>query len=294
MSPATSSELLGFPADARVLIVNCDDLGMSADINTAVIDSIERGIGASCSLMVPCPAARPAMDLLRERPEIPFGVHLTMVRDTDRNRWGPVAPRDQVSSLLNTDGELFLPTAAGREALMSRARLDEVEREFRAQITAVLAAGLAPAHLDFHCLADGGRDDILDLTLGLAAEFGLAVRVWLEPARRRLRQRGLPVVDHGFLDSFSLDLETKAARYVQLLRELPTGLSEWAVHPSIADHASRSIDDGWRVRRTDYEFLISPIARDIIAQQGIEVINYRPLQRAWEMDPRRGGGGLAR
>ncbi|WP_425472880.1 hypothetical protein [Streptomyces botrytidirepellens] len=26
-------------------------------------------------------------------------------------------------------------------------------------------AGLAPAHLDWHCLADGGREGIRDLTL---------------------------------------------------------------------------------------------------------------------------------
>nr|WP_281291431.1 ChbG/HpnK family deacetylase [Streptomyces botrytidirepellens] len=45
------------------------------------------------------------------------------------------------------------------------ARPAEVEREFRAQIDAVLDAGLAPAHLDWHCLADGGREGIRDLTL---------------------------------------------------------------------------------------------------------------------------------
>ena len=45
-----------------------------------------------------------------------------------------------------------------------------------------------------------------------------------------MRQQGLPVVDHDFLDSFSLDVETKASHYLQLLHELPAGLSEWAVH----------------------------------------------------------------
>jgi hypothetical protein len=53
--------------------------------------------------------------------------------------------------------------------------------------------GLTPTHLYWHCLADGGRDDILDLTLALAKEYALAVRIWLEPRRRKLRQRGLPV-----------------------------------------------------------------------------------------------------
>lgn len=280
-APVLSSELLGFPADARVLIVNCDDLGMYEAINTAVIDSIEHGIASSGSLMASCPAAPHAMDLLRGRPEIPFGIHLTLVCDTDRYRWGPLAPKQKVSSLLDGDGHLFIPTPAGRAALVAQARLDEIELEFRAQINTVADAGLTPTHLDFHCLADGGRDDILDLATMLAAEYGLAVRVWLAPARQRLRRRGLPVIDHDFLDSFSLDIKGKPARYARLLRTLPAGLSEWAVHPSIADQASRAIDGGWQVRRTDYEFLTSPQAGELIAQLGIAVIDYRRVQDAW-------------
>jgi hypothetical protein len=45
-----SSELLGYPPDARVLIVNPDDLGMSHAINAAVIEWIENS-ASSCSLM---------------------------------------------------------------------------------------------------------------------------------------------------------------------------------------------------------------------------------------------------
>jgi predicted glycoside hydrolase/deacetylase ChbG (UPF0249 family) len=272
-----SSRLLGFPEDARVLIVNCDDLGMYEAINGAVIDSIERGIAGSCSLMVPCPAAPDAMRLLRRRPEISFGVHLTLVRDTARDRWGPQASKDRVPSLLDGAGELF--TASRRAELLSQARTEEISIEFRAQIDAVADAGLTPTHLDFHCLADGGRLDVLDLTMALAGEYGLAVRVWLEPGRARARRRGLPVVDHPFLDSFSLDVEGKAAYYAALLRELPPGLSEWAVHPALEGAAA--VDAGWRVRRTDHEFLTSPEAREILAEEGIVVIGYRRLQRMW-------------
>ena len=61
-----SSELLGFAAEARVLIVNCEDFGMHDAVNAAVVESIENGIASSCSLMVPCPAAADAMRLLRD------------------------------------------------------------------------------------------------------------------------------------------------------------------------------------------------------------------------------------
>ena len=81
--PAPSSELLGFPRDVPgVLIINADDFGMYHAVNAAVIRSIEEGIATSCSLMAPCPAAPHAMHLLRQHPQIPFGIHLTLVCDT--------------------------------------------------------------------------------------------------------------------------------------------------------------------------------------------------------------------
>lgn len=278
-SSLRSSELLGFAPDARVLIVNADDLGMSRSINLAIVDSIENGIASSCSLMAPCPSASHAMRLLRRRPAIPFGIHLTLVRDTAADRWGPLTARERVPSLLDEAGALF--TSGEAAELLAGARLDEVELELRAQIDAVAGAGLTPTHLDFHCLADGGRADVFALTVALAGEYGLAVRAWLDPGRTRLRRRGLPVTDQPFLDSFSLDLDGKPARYARLLRDLPAGLSEWAVHPGLGDAGSRAVDQGWRVRRTDYEFLISRRARELLEEEGIVLIDYRPLQRCW-------------
>lgn len=275
-----SSELLDFRPDARVLIVNNDDFGMYHAINAAVLHSIEEGIASSCSLMVPCPWALHAMHLLRQKPQIPFGIHLTLFCDTTHYRWGPLTAKEKVPSLLNETGELFTPAQVPK--LLTQARLDEVELEFRAQIDAAAGAGLTPTHLDWHCLADGGRDDILDLTMALAGEYGLAVRIWLEPRRRKLRRRGLPVVDHEFMDSFGLGIDGKPARYARLLRDLPAGLSEWAVHPGLGNEESRAIDPGgWRVRRTDYEFLISPEARELLQQEGIVVIDYSTIQQAW-------------
>jgi hypothetical protein len=277
---ARSSELLGFPSDARVLIVNNDDFGMYHAINAAVVRSIEEGIASSCSLMVPCPWAQHAMHLLRERPEIPFGIHLTLFCDTTHYGWGPLTAKERVPSLLDDRGQLFTPAQVPE--LLARAHLDEVELEFRAQVNAVLDAGLTPTHLDWHCLYDGGRSDILDLTVALAAEHGLAVRVCDEPGRTNLQRQGVPVFDHELMDSFALDIDGKPAQYAELLHNLPVGLSEWAVHPGLGNDESQAIDpDGWRVRRTDYEFLTSPEARELMRQEGIIVTDYRPLQQAW-------------
>jgi predicted glycoside hydrolase/deacetylase ChbG (UPF0249 family) len=143
-----------------------------------------------------------------------------------------------VPSLLDPDtDELFVDMPGQRSTLLAAAKLTEVERELRAQIDTVVDVGLAPTHLDWHGLADGGRADILELTMALAQEYGLAARVSLDCGRR------------------------KAAHCTE----------QWqSIEPS-----------GWQVRQDDHAFLTSPEAREILDRDGITVIDYRPLQQAW-------------
>jgi hypothetical protein len=109
-------------------------------VNAAVIESIENGIASSCSLMVPCPAAANAMRLLRQRPHIPFGIHLALIRDSPRYRWGPAAAKADVASLLDADtNELYLKTPAQRTALLAAAKLTDVERGDHVEVLARVA-----------------------------------------------------------------------------------------------------------------------------------------------------------
>jgi hypothetical protein len=165
---------------------------------------------------------------------------------------------------------------------LAQVRLDQLETEFRAQIEAVLAAGLKPTHLDWHALRIGGREDILDVMLRLAREYGLSLRVagrsWIE----KLQSQGLPTNDHDFLDSYLLDPVDKSARYHQLLRELPAGLSEWALHPGLDNAELLAIEpDGKHIRQTDFDFLMSQEAEDVVKEEGIILLNYRALQVVW-------------
>src|SRR5436309_1662646 len=170
---------LGYPSDARLLIINADDFGMCYAINDAILRSLKDGVVCSTSVMVPCPWALHAMHLLAENPDIPFGIHLTVICDTVHYRWGPLTCKDKVPSLLDETGYFYSPERIPEFA--AQAKLEELEVEFRAQIDTVLAANLTPTHLDWHCLRNGGRADIFDLTLRLAKEHGFAVRVAEQP-----------------------------------------------------------------------------------------------------------------
>jgi predicted glycoside hydrolase/deacetylase ChbG (UPF0249 family) len=184
-----------------------------------------------------------------------------------------------LAALLDETGHFY--TSDRIPAFLAVAKVQELEIEFRAQIERVVGAGLKPTHLDWHCLHSGGRADIFDLTLGLAQEYGLAVRVAQRPLSASVQLSGLPTVDFDLMDSFRIDTATKPARYAQMLHDLPEGLSEWAVHPSIGTAKSQAIDAGWPVRRADFDFLMSADAKEIIRREGIIVLSYAPLQTLW-------------
>ena len=276
----TANRVLGYPDDARLLIINADDFGMCHAINDAILRTLKEGVVSSTSLMAPCPWAPHAMQLLKENPDIPFGVHLTIICESISYRWGPLTSKGTVPSLLDEAG--YFHRYERIPELLARAKLDEVEAEFRAQIEAVLAAHLEPTHLDWHCLRDGGRADIFDMTRGLANEYGLALRIYDRPVAEQWQRAGFPTTDYDVLDSYALSTADKSARYAQLLRELPAGLSEWAVHPSLGNAEAQAIEpDSWQVRKTDFDFLISPEARHILAQEAIVLVDYRAIQQVW-------------
>ena len=98
-----------------------------------------------------------------------------------------------------------------------------------------------------------------------------------------LRRLGFPANDHDVLDSYRLETADKSTTYERLLRELPEGLSEWAIHPGIGNSELRAMEPiTWDVRQADFDFFTSSQAREIIQKEGILVLDYRPIQKLWQ------------
>src|SRR5260370_7798196 len=80
MTQAQSSQtnrLLGYPDDARLLIINADDFGRSHACNAGILRSLTEGVASSTTLMVPCPWAWHAMQMLSYPPALSSFLHLT-------------------------------------------------------------------------------------------------------------------------------------------------------------------------------------------------------------------------
>ncbi len=275
----STNAMLGYPPDARLLIMNIDDFGMCHSINEATIRAIKEGLATSCSIMAPCPWSLHGLHLLQENPDITFGVHLTVVSEAPYYRWSSITPSHKVSSLIDEDGYFYAEHRVNK--LLERADLAELETEFRVQIEFILSSGLKSTHLDSHYSIHTRREDIFDLTFGLAREYGLAMRVGRKQLIEKLQQQGYPTDDHDFLDSYLLETSDKLSSYLTLLRKLPAGLTEWGVHPAIANAELKAVMPTWDVREADFHFLMSQEAHDVVSEEGIIIIDHCPLQELW-------------
>src|SRR4030042_6659950 len=83
----TRAEKLGYNATDKLLIVNCDDVGMCHSANLAVIDGMEKGLITSGTIMTPCPWFNEIAAYSRSHPEKDFGVHLDHTSEWKYYRW---------------------------------------------------------------------------------------------------------------------------------------------------------------------------------------------------------------
>src|SRR5580658_6967697 len=133
-------ERLGYPADARLVILNCDDIGSSHSANVASLEAMEKGVASSATLMVPCPWAKEAAVMFKGED---VGVHLTLTAEYPHYRWRSLTG---AASLHDADGAQPRTTAE----VWAKADLGDVRRELRAQIDQALAWGVDVTHVDSH------------------------------------------------------------------------------------------------------------------------------------------------
>ncbi len=268
------AERLGYPGDARLLIVNCDDLGFTHAANRGVYEALRDGIATSASIMIPCPWAREAASHYRGED---VGVHLTLTAEYDRYRWGPIT---HAPSLLDGDGG-FPRTL---QDTWDHADLDEVRRECRAQVERAILWGFDISHLDSHMGALQLRPEFFDVYLDLAVEYRLPIRLSGASTQRAI---GFPFRDLAaeegvlFPDHFVYAQGVGSRKAIErTIYDLPTGVTEVYLHPAIDTAELRAIHDSWSGRVDDLDLVLDAELRTMLERADVTLIGFRELRDA--------------
>jgi chitin disaccharide deacetylase len=288
--PKTLQEKLGYPRDAKLLIVHADDLGATHSVNAASIKALESGGINSASVMVPCPWFPEIADYAKSHPSADFGLHLTLTSERIYYRWGPVAPRDKVPSLLDANGYF-------RHDWSPETHIDpkEVEIEIRAQVARAFAMGVKPTHLDSHQnrLFQTNKE-LFEVLLHVAHENNLPVlipRSWF--ADFPYLDKSIGAQDVVIDEVVTIEPGVPAAKwsdfYKNALQHLQPGVTEFVIHLAYADSEMKAATrerDTWGAewRQRDFDFFTSAEFQKLLRDNDIHLISWREIGRTMK-DP---------
>jgi hypothetical protein len=280
----TVAERLGYPADAKLLIVHADDLAVAHSEDTASFDALDKNAVTSASIMVPCAWLTEVASYAKEHPDADLGLHLTLTSEWKVDRWGPVESKDKVASLLDPSGYLWPETLPAARNL----KPEETEREIRAQIEHAIALGIHPTHLDSHMGVLFAKPELFAVYVKVAHEYKLpflAVRLPNAPAQLLSLLSEKDVIP----DSVVMANPTVYANewrdfYVNAVKNLKPGLTEIIVHLGHDDAELQAVmvdhpDYGSAWRQRDYEAVSSPEFKKAIEDNHVVLVKWKDVKK---------------
>ena len=287
----TFAERLGWPPNAVVVILHVDDVGMSHSSNLGAIETVEKGVATSWSVMMPCPWVPEIAKYLKQHPDVDSGLHLTLTSEWNLYRWLPVAGKPRVPGLVDEEGCLWQSV----EKVATHATPDEIEAEIRAQVDRAERLGLPITHLDSHMGTLFARPDYFERFAKVGMEKGIPILAIGGHATHALRENpeassqlrpwipkiwnaGLPVIDDLHTDSYVWKPEEKTEKLIALLKTLKPGVTEILFHASIPTEDFPLITSSSPSRLADARALTDPAVKKLIQERGIILTTWKELK----------------
>jgi predicted glycoside hydrolase/deacetylase ChbG (UPF0249 family) len=279
----TIAERLGYPADAKLLIIHADDLAVAHSVDAASFDALDKGAISSASIMVPTPWIAEVAAYARTHPNADLGLHLTLTSEWKTYRWGSVASAEKVRSLLDSAGTF----PSDVETVVAKAKPIEVERELRAQIERALALGIRPTHLDTHMYALFAAPQLIATYVKVARAYRLP---FLAPRGDPSTTPQPPLSEKDVLLDAVIIANPEIPRdqwkdfYLKSIAGLKPGLTELIVHLGSDDSELQAVmvdhePYGATWRQHDYDVVTSPEFKKALTDNGVIVVTWRELQK---------------
>ena len=279
------AEKLGYPPGSKLLIIHADDLGVAHSQNMASFKALEQKYVTAASVMVPCPWFTEVADFAKLHPGVDLGLHLTLTSEWKTYRWGSVAPRDQVASLLDSDGYFYPDNGP----LAAHARPEEAEVEVRAQIKRALAMGIRPTHLDIHMGTLAATPQLYSVLIKVAHEYHLPYMAVKLPGRQgeemlKLVSPSDIVLDHLVMFTPQTPADHWTESYVKAIESIKPGLTEMIVHLAYDDSEMRAVtvdhpDYGAAWRQRDWNAVRSAEFKQALKENHIVLVGWKQLDK---------------
>ena len=280
-----TAEKLGYPKDAKLLIIHADDLGVSHSENIASIKAIEKGCVNSASIMVPCPWFPEIADYAKKHHNFDFGLHLTLTSEWKYYKWGPSLLDERTASFRNKQGYFYDNVAD----VATYGKPENLRFELLAQIQKAKDAGIDITHLDAHMGAVMATPEFLETYIKTGKEYRLPVLLSKGiPAMASEKIQSLLTTNDVIVDAvFSaspIDFKDGMEKfYTKVLNDLGPGLNCLLIHTSFDDKEMQAItvdhaDWGATWRQADFDFFSSEKCSALITENNIVLVTWREIR----------------
>jgi predicted glycoside hydrolase/deacetylase ChbG (UPF0249 family) len=281
----TIQEKLGYPKNAKLLIIHADDIGVSHSENIASINAMEKGSVSSGSIMVPCPWMPEIAAYAKAHPNADLGLHLTLTAEWNQYKWGPVLPRTEVPSLVDEKG--FFPDNSGAVA---KANVADIEKELRAQVERAKQFGIDPTHFDTHMGAVLTSVDIAKVYVKLGHEYKVPVlmspivaKMFLNTDVKDLGAANDVLTDNVIMaqpDDFKGGMK---AFYTKAFKGIQGGLNVLLLHAAHSDDEMKAVtighpEYGAEWRQADYDFFTSAECKKLLQENNIQLVTWKEIR----------------
>ena len=279
------AELLGYPRNAKLLIIHADDMGLAHSVNTATIKAFDNKGITSGSIMVPCPWAQEIISYVKDHPGMDVGIHLTLTAEWDLYKWGGVTSSDQISSLLDKNNNFF-PSV---EALGKSAKGTDAEKELRAQVDKVIASGINPTHLDTHMGSVLANPELVKIYLSLSDIYHLPVLFpraylsWFQPEMAKSMESKIFLLDNLFMLEPKMIAGNWIDAYKTGIESLKPGLNEIIVHLAIDNDEMQAVckghdDYGSVWRQKDLDMVSGSEFKELLKANNVILIGWKQIR----------------
>lgn len=246
----------------RTLIVHADDFNLTEGVCRGIIEGFRDGVVRSTSVMANLPGLSEAAAMLNTHRGLDTGLHFNLTLGR------PMSPPETVPSLVNDKGDFRKRAQLNAPDLST----DDIRRELLAQIGALQALGVKVSHVDTHHHIHE-NEKIAGVIEEVVSSMGLAMRSYGQAMFDAAARRGIPS-PHHLITRFYGDQDVTTATLLEIIRDLPAGVSELCCHPAQVDDRLRAISSYSDPRQRELQILCSTEVRQALEEAHVRVASY--------------------
>lgn len=257
------------------LIIRGDDMGFSHSGNEALIKAYKNGIETSIEVIVASPWFPEAVKLLQQNAKVDVGIHLALTSEWENVKWRPLS---DCASLKDSNG-YFYPMVfpnknyPGKSIKENNWKIEDVEKEFRAQIEMAIKKIPRISHISSHM----GCTDLDKQVSMLAEKLAKEYNIYID-----LKASGVQSIGYK---GPSVTSDEKLKSFLNMLDSLKPGNTYLFVdHPALDGAEMRAIyhigyENVAADRQGVTDLWTNPLVMETIRKKNIQLISYADLKK---------------